>query len=222
MPESAERIANQRRFWDAESEAFDSIYSGNRSAVGRFLDRHFRQDMYERYEFTLAHAEPISGRVVLDVGCGSGRYSVALAERGARKVYGLDISDSMLEMARDAARRAGVEDKVEWITGDIDAYAGEPADVTVGIGLFDYVSDPLTLLRQMAGVTNGKIIASFPRSNTWRAPVRKLRLALRGCPVYFYSRRGLEQLLRDAGLRPVVFEQVGKLYCVVAETPRAN
>ncbi len=44
----------------------------------------------------------LRGRRVLDVGCGTGRLAVALAERGA-KVWGVDPSGEMLEQARLAA-----------------------------------------------------------------------------------------------------------------------
>ena len=40
------------------------------------------------------------GRRVLDVGCGTGRLSALLAERGA-KVWGIDSSGEMLERAQD-------------------------------------------------------------------------------------------------------------------------
>ena len=44
----------------------------------------------------------LRGRRVLDVGCGTGRLAVALAERGA-KVWGVDPSEEMLAQARLAA-----------------------------------------------------------------------------------------------------------------------
>jgi ubiquinone/menaquinone biosynthesis C-methylase UbiE len=51
------------------------------------------------------------GRRVLDVGCGTGRWSAALAERGSR-VWGIDVSPEMVELARQRgvnAKRAGAE-----------------------------------------------------------------------------------------------------------------
>ena len=41
---------------------------------------------------------------------------------------------------------------------------------------------------------------SFPGMALIRAPLRKLRYALKGCPVYFYSRRSIRTLCLEAGL----------------------
>ena len=214
---TASELANQERFWDAEAQAFDAIYGGQKTGVSGLLDRVFRKDMFERYEFTLKHAEPIEGRTFLDLGCGTARYSVALAQAGASHVYGVDVAKEMLDMAEQAAKQAGVSDRLSLIHGDISTFEHGPVDVSIGIGLFDYVQDAGALLRPMHAVTTDTLIASFPRSNTWRAPVRKARLALKNCPCYFYSRRGLEELLRESGYEVNVLEVVGKLYCVSAK-----
>ena len=57
---------------------------------------------------------------------------------------------------------------------------------------------------------------AFPRLWTWRAPIRKVRLARKGCDVFFYSKAQIEKLMRDAGFKRQEIVKVGKLYCVVA------
>jgi hypothetical protein len=89
-------------------------------------------------------------------------------------------------------------------------------DVSYGIGLFDYISEPLPVLKKMREVTNDKVILAFPRLMTWRAPVRKVRLTMKGCPVFFYSRSRINRLMRDAGFARWEVTRVGKLHCVVA------
>src|SRR5207245_2924887 len=42
-------------------------------------------------------------KVVLDFGCGTGDDAVEIAQRGARRVIGLDIRESVLEVARQRA-----------------------------------------------------------------------------------------------------------------------
>ena len=62
------------------------------------------------------------GETVLDLGSGGG-IDVLLSSRrvGATgKVYGLDMTDEMLELARENQRKAGV-DNVEFLKGDIQA-----------------------------------------------------------------------------------------------------
>lgn len=56
-------------------------------------------------EKELAHDR---SRVILDIGCGTGRHAVELARRGYT-VTGVDLSESQLARAREKAREAGVD-----------------------------------------------------------------------------------------------------------------
>ena len=69
-----------------------------------------------------ALAELREGETVLDLGSGGGIDVLLSARRVGTtgKVYGLDMTDEMLELARDNQRRAGVEN-VEFLKGDIQA-----------------------------------------------------------------------------------------------------
>jgi ubiquinone/menaquinone biosynthesis C-methylase UbiE len=58
---------------------------------------------WQLFELLVAEGD-LAGRRVLDVGCGTGRLAVALAERGAR-VWGVDPSEEMLRQARAAGGR---------------------------------------------------------------------------------------------------------------------
>ena len=181
-----------------------------------WLDKIFRRDMYERFEFVIGECEPVRGRSFLDVGCGCGYYCVELARRGAREVVGLDISRKMLELARNLAEREGVADVCTFVQGDLFSYrADTPFNVCLGVGLFDYLQNPLAALCIMKGLARDKLIITFPRLWTWRAPVRKLRLMTKGCPVYFYSGKKIRKLLGEAGIGDFKMKKLGKLCCVV-------
>jgi 2-polyprenyl-3-methyl-5-hydroxy-6-metoxy-1,4-benzoquinol methylase len=210
-------IEVQRSFWNCEADAFERIYSQEKSRLSTTLDQVFRKDMYERFVFTIDNCQPVEGRRFLDVGCGNGLYSVDLGKKGAARVVGLDISPVMIERCRQSAQKAGLEDCVSFIQTDLLEYEPDSNfDVSYGIGLFDYISDPLPVLRKMRELTNDKVIMAFPRLMTWRAPVRKVRLTLKGCPVFFYSRSKINRLMRDAGFAKWEVTRVGKLHCVVA------
>lgn len=68
----------------------------------------------------LAQLRP--GEVVLDLGCGGGIDVLLSAKRVAPggKAYGLDMTDEMLELARENQKKAGVEN-VEFLKGAIES-----------------------------------------------------------------------------------------------------
>jgi arsenite methyltransferase len=68
---------------------------------------------------TLADLQP--GDVVLDLGCGGGIDALLTARRvgPTGKVYGLDMTDEMLALARDNQRRSRLAN-VEFLKGDIE------------------------------------------------------------------------------------------------------
>jgi len=73
----------------------------------------------------LAAAERIdglSGRSVLDLGCGTGRLAIGAALLGAHPVRGLDVDPSAIAVAEGAARAAGVA--VEFAVGDAGSATG--------------------------------------------------------------------------------------------------
>lgn len=210
-----DELLKQKQYWDSEVSDFDSIYSHQKSKFANWLDTTFRWDMYARYEYTLQHSEPIQGRQFLDVGCGTGRYALEYARRGAAHVVGIDISDRMIQVCERRAEQENLQSQCTFLVSDLLQYQPDRVfDVSIGIGLFDYISDPLPVMRRMREVVRDCAIMSFPRLWTWRAPVRKARLALKGCPVYFYSQARLENLLKEAGFVRHEMEQVGQLYCV--------
>jgi SAM-dependent methyltransferase len=57
--------------------------------------------------------------VVYDLGCGDGRIVVEAAKRGVKRAVGVDIDPERIAEARENAKEAGVEAKVEFIEGDL-------------------------------------------------------------------------------------------------------
>ncbi len=207
----------QRRYWDNEVNGFDAIYSHGKSRFANWLDDKFRWDMYARFDYTMKHCEPIKGRSFLDVGCGTGHYSLEFLRRGAQRVVGIDISDQMIAVCRERAKAEHQDGCCRFIVNDLLQYEPDGLfDTCIGIGLFDYIREPQTVLNKMRKVVQEKAIMTFPRSWSWRSPVRKMRLALRGCGVFFYTKKRIIALLRQAGFNHYTIDQVGQLYCVTA------
>ena len=139
------------------------------------------------------------GPRILDVGCGSGRYTVALAERGA-EVLGIDFASNMLALAHDLAEKRGVAARCCFVPADFLEYDfNKTFNISLAIGFFDYVSDPLLFLEKLRRLTEEKVIVTFPRPGGWRAAQRRLRYRLKGCPIYFHSQESMATHFAAAG-----------------------
>ncbi|HDZ9390633.1 TPA: 50S ribosomal protein L11 methyltransferase [Vibrio cholerae] len=72
----------------------------------------------------------LSGKTVIDFGCGSGILAIAAIKLGAAKVIGIDIDPQALLASKDNAARNGVEDQIE-VYLPKDQPEGLVADVVV-------------------------------------------------------------------------------------------
>jgi SAM-dependent methyltransferase len=95
------------------------------------------------------------GEIVLDLGSGGGIDVLLSARRvgPTGKAYGLDMTDEMLELARENARQAGVTN-VEFLKGDIEAIPLPDASVDVIISncVINLAPDKAKVLAEAARV----------------------------------------------------------------------
>lgn len=196
----AQNLAQVKHYFQQRADKFDAIYREERK-WRYYLDRRLRPGLFERAQLALGALEGLQNFSVLDVGCGSGRISALFAEAGAQRVLGIDFSQPMLDLAVSFCQARGVASQCEFITGDFLAYSCEEKfDAVIALGVFDYVSEPRPFLQKMLMSANTQIIASFPGQSLFRAPARKMRYKLRGCPLYFYTAKKLDHICHDIGL----------------------
>jgi ubiquinone/menaquinone biosynthesis C-methylase UbiE len=144
---SYEHYANRR-----VAEGFDALRFGG--AVGRYL--------LETQERLLLDAlTPVLGVSVLDVGTGTGRAAIGLAQAGAI-VTGLDASAEMLEVAEARATEAGVH-----VTfGVADAHhlpmADRSVDAAVSLRVLMHAIDWRRCVRELCRVSRRRVIIDFP------------------------------------------------------------
>ena len=206
-----------RDHFHADAERFDAIYEDEKGAFNKWVDNVWRGVVRRRFDLTLAELEPLAGKTVLDVGCGSGRYCIAYAERGASRVVGVDFAVAMIDLAEEHARRAGVEDRCDFRAGIFpEAVEDETFDAATAMGFFDYVADPAPIIARMREMTKSTMIMSFPKSREWRVPVRRLRFLLSGCPLFLYSETRVRKILDEAGVSDYDWIPLDRDYIVVA------
>jgi putative methylase len=66
----------------------------------------------------------ILGKIVFDLGCGTGRLAIGSSILGANYAIGFDIDKIALKVAKSNAVEAGVSDKVDWVLCDVAKLEG--------------------------------------------------------------------------------------------------
>lgn len=85
----------------------------------------------------IADLMPPPGGKVLEMGCGTGRNLIVAARRYPHaRFYGFDISEAMLESARAAVAKAGLEGRITLVKGDATEFCPEKL---FGVAGFDRV-----------------------------------------------------------------------------------
>lgn len=218
MPVDRSQVPEKvRRHFEADAERFDAIYRENKGPVERFIDCVWRGVVRRRLDLTLEALHPLEGKSILDVGCGSGRFCLAFAEGGASRVLGVDFAEAMIEIAREYARRLNLESQCEFRVGSYPEDVPERGfDAATALGFFDYIEEPLPLMRAMGDAAPAAVVMSFPKAREWRVPLRRLRFKRLGCPLFLYEEAQVRRLLKEAAFADFDWTELDRDYFVVA------
>jgi SAM-dependent methyltransferase len=207
------------QFFDGYAADFDAIYGSDNGPVERIANRLFRRAMLVRYEKTLAGCQPAAGCTVIDIGCGPGHYSIALARAGAEKVLGLDFAAGMLKIASERAEAQGVAQRCSFELGDFLTYPiPERFDYAIVMGFMDYVSDPRPVIDRVLAIVRRRAFFSFPKAGGLLAWQRQWRYRNR-CDLFLYRRDAIESLLLRTGAAFSI-EPIGRDFFVTLEPTR--
>jgi 2-polyprenyl-3-methyl-5-hydroxy-6-metoxy-1,4-benzoquinol methylase len=192
-----------KKFFHGYAADFDSIYghAKKRSAFDKMTDKLFRQSMLLRFNETLENSKNPSIKTILDVGCGSGVYDVEFLKQG-KTVVGLDMAEGMLEIAKKRTAPYANSGKISFVLADyMEHQFSEKYDAAVLMGVFDYVKDSVGMLKKLQQDVSKEIYGSFPKAGGFLTWQRKVRYNMRHCPLYFYSKKSLVDILDEAGLQ---------------------
>ena len=158
---------------------------------GRLIDRREK-------EAVLDALGPVEGKRILEIACGTGRFTVMLAERGAN-VVGIDISAAMLSQGREKARSSGVSEHIEFLRGDAARlpFPDDHFDAVFAMRFFHLADTPAKFLAEMARVSKRQVF--FDTFNDFSTRVVYNWLLPMGSRLY--SREDVTGLLANAGLK---------------------
>lgn len=204
-----------RRTWDALAGAATSVYVGDPATGVSELEGLFGR----------LGADPRGGTCI-EVGCGPGRMTGALAERFDR-VVALDVSPAMLERAREAVPNENVT--FQAVSGDrLDGVEDQTADVLVCYLVLQHLPSAAVVrsyLREFARVLapGGEAFVQLPvlegAAGRIRRALRRPLLRLARRPEHGAAFRGfrltereLDRALADAELRIVADDEGPSAY----------
>ncbi|UTF60764.1 bifunctional 2-polyprenyl-6-hydroxyphenol methylase/3-demethylubiquinol 3-O-methyltransferase UbiG [Gilvimarinus sp. DA14] len=132
----AEEIAKfeqlAERWWDTDGE-FRPLHEMNPVRVNYIDER-----------------APLAGKTVLDVGCGGGILSEAMAQRGAQ-VTGIDLGKAPLEVAENHAKQGELNIDYQLISAE-EMAAAHPGhfDIVTCLEMLEHVPDPASIVTACA------------------------------------------------------------------------
>ena len=168
VTESTEQTASR---WRSEALYFDNIAKAEEVPISAdVIERYRNPPLDTRYplEYQFALLGDLTGKRVLEIGCGTGGSSIIMALRGAT-VVGVDISPESMNLARMRASHHKVESRTSFICSPFEKLRTElgPFDI-IWIeaflhhlpGRLDYVFDVLSKLAGQRG--RCRVIAKEP------------------------------------------------------------
>ena len=200
------------RWWDRNSE-FKPLHDIN-PLRANYIDRH----------------SPVSGKQLVDVGCGGGILAEAMAQRGAT-VTGIDMGEAPLSVAKLHQLESGVEVEYFQSTAE-DLAANSPAsfDIVCCLEMLEHVPDPGAVIKACADMAKPGAALYFSTIN--RNPKaflfaivgaeHILQLLPAGTHEYdkFIKPSELAGWIRDAGL--VLEDMTGLTYNPITRNYRLN
>ena len=212
-----------RSYFDALAPEYNRAFKlTGRNPFSALINRFFRgptfADRMRKLESLLGRLGMKDARL-LDLGCGSGQVSLLAASMGA-KVQAIDIAPRMLEIARDSARRAGLDGQIVFSQGDIAVCPLGEADVVLLVGVIEYYQDFAPVVARAAAVAKRHLVIAHTNRVAYRMFLRRLLFLASGGSVYFHpmpeviasATRGglaLAEELRDHAYTILVFERRG-------------
>lgn len=140
-------LNNEQNIDPAERDQFDALAETWWDKDGQLKTLHVINPVRLQY---ITDAVKLDNKQVLDVGCGGGLLSEAMARESAR-VTGIDISQSAIDIARQHSSRNDLT--IDYQTSTIEQFADDhnrQFDILTCMEMLEHVPDPGSILKSAA------------------------------------------------------------------------
>lgn len=191
-------------FYNEIAKRFDSNYKSSSSFMERF---HVWVKLFSLF------LKPDDK--VMDLGCGSGIFSMYLAKTGCQ-VTGVDGSVAMIELCQEKNQYSNATFLVETLPfHDVSRYGNH--DALIASSLLEYIDNIDLMLNQMNCLLkkNGYLFVSMPNQQGFYRRFEKLLFPIIGHPRYFayvkhrYTKDAFDELMKKHGFKSVATQYYG-------------
>ncbi len=146
-------------WFDSFAQEYDDWYQ---TKLGGFVDKVEKKLIEDLAEFD-------EDEKVLDIGAGTGTYSIWMAKKGL-KVTALDQSSEMMEKGKVKTEREGLT--IDWKLADANSlpFSDNSFDLVVSVTAIEFMDHPKTVLKEAVRVLkpNGRlIIGVLTKESAW-------------------------------------------------------
>ncbi|AAK81349.1 ubiquinone/menaquinone biosynthesis C-methylase UbiE [Clostridium acetobutylicum] len=165
-------------------------------------DGKFVAPMYDEIIKRILRANP---KTVLDVGCGTGNVLKILAKDENLSLYGLDLSEKMIEIAKK-----NLKGRAELKLGDSEnmPWKSNSFDVIVCNASFHHYPNPKKVLIEMKRILkkDGTLIIGDPTAPVIYRQILNLYCKISNKGDYkLYSKKEIENIMKECGFEPFNF-----------------
>ncbi|MBU3090749.1 class I SAM-dependent methyltransferase [Clostridium sp. CF011] len=185
---------NSKINFNKQAESYD------KSANGKFV-----APMYNEIINRIMLIKP---KKLLDVGCGTGNVLMKLVENSNIELYGLDISEKMIDMAK---KNLGNSADLKVSDSECMPWKNNTFDVIVCNASFHHYPNPDKTLLEMKRIlkSNGTLIIGDPTAPVVIRQVLNLYYKRSDTGDYkIYSKKEIEDLLIKTGFKPFNFKKI--------------
>ena len=181
------------------SKQLDAHYKQEKDVLRRAINAVFQKNVTERTKLTLLECKNVEGKSILNIGSSLGPLASELSRKGAH-ITSIKLSTSKIELN---ARKLFLEPEFK-----------QNFNLTLALGLFDYIEDPVLYLKKMRILTEEKCVMSFPSYATFQMPLRIIWMRSRKYPIYFYTKSTIKKLVAAAFSRCRIKNISAGYHCV--------
>ena len=176
-----------------------------------------KDDYYQGTRPELLAYFPPTAKTALDVGCGEGWFGKSLIKNFDSEVWGVDISEQSIAVAKNNLHNAFVAD----VTTNLDQLPDNFFDVIYFNDVLEHLIDPYTLLEKISGKLSaqGRVVASIPNIRhhkvLWSLLVKRdFKYERAGVMdethMRWFTRKSMERMFKEAGYNDVSSHPISK------------